>query len=70
MFEPSETGGYGVFVPALPGCYSQGETLEEAQRNIREAIELHVEALRNEGDPIHQETTRPVVARVRTRLAI
>ncbi len=44
VFEPSEDGGYTAHVPALPGCISEGETLEEARANIREAIELYLEA--------------------------
>lgn len=40
---PDEDGGYIVEVPSLPGCYSQGETEEEALANIREAIDLHIE---------------------------
>ena len=40
---PEEVGGYSVSVPALPGCHSQGETLEEAMANIREAAELWLE---------------------------
>jgi predicted RNase H-like HicB family nuclease len=36
-------GGYSVSVPALPGCYSEGDTLEEALANIREAIAVHLE---------------------------
>lgn len=43
LFEPSDEGGYTVYVPALPGCVSEGDTLEEARRNIREAIELYLE---------------------------
>lgn len=43
VFEPSDEGGYTVFVPALPGCVSEGDTLEEARANIREAIELYLE---------------------------
>ena len=42
-FAPSDEGGYTVYVPALPGCISEGDTLEEARRNIREAIELYFE---------------------------
>ena len=44
VFEPSDEGGYTVFVPALPGCISEGDTLEEARENIREAIALYLEA--------------------------
>ena len=43
LFEPSDEGGYTVHVPALPGCISEGDTLEDARRNIREAIELYLE---------------------------
>lgn len=42
-FTPEEEGGYSVYVPALPGCFSEGETFEEATANIREAIELYLE---------------------------
>jgi predicted RNase H-like HicB family nuclease len=45
VFEPSEEGGYTVYVPALPGCLSEGDTLEEARQNIREAIELYLEPI-------------------------
>ncbi|HEY3968293.1 MAG TPA: type II toxin-antitoxin system HicB family antitoxin [Planctomycetaceae bacterium] len=43
VFERSDDGGFTVLVPALPGCISEGETLDEARRNIREAIELYLE---------------------------
>ena len=52
LFEPSDEGGYTVYVPALPGCISEGDTLEEARHNIREAIELCLEPT---GDPIAPE---------------
>lgn len=44
VLEPSDEGGFTVWVPALPGCISEGETAEEAMKNIREAIELYLEA--------------------------
>ena len=43
VLEPSDEGGFTVFVPALPGCISEGETRDEAMANIREAIELYLE---------------------------
>ncbi|HQU45948.1 MAG TPA: type II toxin-antitoxin system HicB family antitoxin [Pirellulales bacterium] len=43
VFEQSDEGGYTAFVPTLPGCISEGDTLDEARRNIREAIELYLE---------------------------
>ena len=43
-----ETGGYIAFVPALPGCHTQGDGLEELMENIKEAIELYMETLTEE----------------------
>ncbi|MBS7644423.1 MAG: type II toxin-antitoxin system HicB family antitoxin [Candidatus Bathyarchaeia archaeon] len=43
-----ETGGYVAFVPALPGCHTQGDTLEELMENVKEAIELYLETLTEE----------------------
>jgi len=43
VLEPAEEGGYTVYVPALKGCISEGETREEALQNIKEAIELYLE---------------------------
>ena len=43
IFEPSEEGGFTVYVPSLPGCISEGDNLEEALKNIREAIDLFLE---------------------------
>jgi predicted RNase H-like HicB family nuclease len=40
-----ETGGYIAFVPALPGCHTQGDTLQELMENVKEAIELYLETL-------------------------
>jgi len=50
VLHPEKEGGYSAAVPALPGCYSQGDTLDEALANIREAAEGHLEAL-NERQP-------------------
>lgn len=43
-----ETGGYVALVPTLPGCHTQGDTLEELMKNIKEAIELYTETLSKE----------------------
>lgn len=48
VLEPSDEGGYTVYVPALPGCISEGDTVEEAMRNIREAIELYLEPVEDD----------------------
>jgi predicted RNase H-like HicB family nuclease len=51
----AEEGGYWAEVPALPGCFSQGETVEETLENIKEAIDLHIESLKEEGREIPVE---------------
>ncbi|MEM1167636.1 MAG: type II toxin-antitoxin system HicB family antitoxin [Cyanobacteria bacterium P01_H01_bin.35] len=48
VLEASEESGYTVYVPSLPGCISQGETIEEAMTNIQEAIELYLEPIEDE----------------------
>jgi predicted RNase H-like HicB family nuclease len=48
VLEPSEEGGYTILVPSLPGCISEGETVEEALTNIREAIELYLEPVEDD----------------------
>jgi predicted RNase H-like HicB family nuclease len=48
VLEPSEEGGYTVYVPSLPGCISEGDSIEEAMKNIREAIELYLEPVEDD----------------------
>jgi predicted RNase H-like HicB family nuclease len=52
LLEPDETGGYVATCPSLPGCYSQGETVDGALDNIREAIELCLEDMQAHGEVI------------------
>jgi predicted RNase H-like HicB family nuclease len=54
-YEEAKEGGYVAFVPSLPGCHTQGETLEETEQNVREAISLYVESLVAHGEPVPQE---------------
>jgi predicted RNase H-like HicB family nuclease len=49
---------WGAYIPDLPGCVSTGDTLDEVERNIREALQLHLEGLKSEGLPIPEPTTR------------
>ena len=51
ILEEGETS-FGAYVPDLPGCVAIGETREEAMELIREAIEFHVESLRENGEPV------------------
>jgi len=54
-----EEGGYTVTVPALPGCVTQGESLEEAIAMAKDAIRLYVESLRADGETIPEECEHP-----------
>lgn len=51
VLEPSDDGGFTVYVPALPGCISEGDTEAEALQNIHEAIELYLEPMDTEALP-------------------
>jgi predicted RNase H-like HicB family nuclease len=55
ILEHNESGGYTVTVPLLPGCISEGDTKKEALANIKEAIELYIESLQEDGEPIPTE---------------
>ena len=55
FYEEAEEGGYVAFVPALPGCHTQGDDLEEAEKNVKEAISLYLESLSAHGDPVPEE---------------
>ena len=55
VLHKAEEGGLWVEVPALPGCYSQGETADEALANVKEAIELYLETLIEEGKPVPRD---------------
>ena len=61
VLEPSEEGGYTIYAPALLGCISEGDTIDEALANIREAIELYLEPVDDdlvfEPDVIVEEVT-------------
>ena len=48
ILEPSDDGGHTVYVPALPGCLSEGNSKEEALKNIREAIVLYLEPVEDD----------------------
>jgi predicted RNase H-like HicB family nuclease len=50
----AEDEGYAAYSPTLPGCFSNGKTAEEAKRNIRDAIRLHIESLLAHGQPVPQ----------------
>ena len=64
VLEHESDGGYSVYVPALPGCASQGDSLEEAMANIREAIELYLWSLKEDGLPIPESDPELVIKEV------
>jgi predicted RNase H-like HicB family nuclease len=51
-------GNYGAYVPDLPGCVATGDTIEEVEREIQEAIQFHLEGLREDGLPIPEPSSR------------
>jgi predicted RNase H-like HicB family nuclease len=59
-----EDGGYSVAVPALPGCRTQGDTLQEALANAREAIQLYLEDVIADGEPVPEERAQPQLVQV------
>lgn len=48
VLEPSEEGGFTAYVPSLPGCISEGETIEDALANVQEAIALYLEPVEDD----------------------
>jgi len=68
LLSPDEVRGYSVTVPALPGCITQGDTVEECLTNAREAISVYVEELAASGDPVPEEITPPQLLRVTVEL--
>lgn len=64
LYPEPEDGGYSVLVPSLPGCVTQGETVEEALARAREAIAGHVATLEELGEDVPEEELPPLVAAV------
>jgi predicted RNase H-like HicB family nuclease len=54
----AEDKGYSAYSPSLPGCFSHGRTVEEARRNMREAIQQHLAALLAHGEPAPTRASR------------
>ena len=64
VLEPEQGGGYDVTVPALPGCFTRGNTLEECQERAVEAIEVHISGLQADGEPGPEEIGTPQLVAV------
>ena len=61
IIEQDEDGNFAASCPALPGCWSQGETRDEARRNITDAIQGYLESLKKHGDPIPPPISEDVI---------
>jgi len=61
IIEKGRESGYVVYAPALKGCVSQGKTKEQALKNIKEAMEVYIEALLEDGLPIPTEVGKDSV---------
>ncbi|MDI7248850.1 MAG: type II toxin-antitoxin system HicB family antitoxin [Bacillota bacterium] len=57
ILEREEDGGYHAFCPSLKGCHTQGDALDEAIQNVREAIEAYLESLKTHGEEVSAEDT-------------
>lgn len=64
VLEPEEGGGFAVMVPALPGCFTQGRTADEAIERAAEAIRVHIAGLEADGEPIPEEAAPARLVRV------
>jgi antitoxin HicB len=69
ILEPEENGGYSVHCPSLPGCSSQGNSIEEALENIQEAMRGWLKSGQKHGEPIPEETPEIVAEEIREILA-
>jgi len=69
LFEKSSTG-YGAYAPDLPGCVATGRTLEEARDRMAKAFEMHIWAMRGDGEEIPELGTRAFYRRDRTRTCV
>ena len=61
ILEKDEAGFYVVNVPALPGCFTQGKTKEEALENAKEAIESYIGSLKKHKEPIPEDVGEEVI---------
>ena len=62
VFEPQDEGGYYVYAPDLPGLHTQGDDLDDATENAREALALYIEGLREDGRSVDSGVVRRTLA--------
>ena len=61
VFEPADDGGFSAYFPDLPGCTSYGATLNEAKRNAKDALALHLYGLKKDGELVPAPSVTPEV---------
>ena len=64
IFEPAKEGGYVVYIPALPGCATQGETFEEAEVMAKDAIEGYLKTMQDLKEEIPIEPEKTVISKI------
>lgn len=69
VFEEAEEGGYTVYVPVLPGCISEGDSFEEAKKNIAEAITAYLESLAKDGEVVLDEERNFFIGKIEIPLS-
>jgi predicted RNase H-like HicB family nuclease len=52
VIEKANDGSYSAYVPDLPGCTTSGETVDEVKRNIKDAVDLYIDSLREHNEPV------------------
>ncbi len=68
IFEPAEEGGFVVYAPSLPGCHTQGETLDEAYQMAQDAILGYIETLQELQEEIPKEAENLIVAKIPVKI--
>ena len=63
VYEPAQVGGYIAYAPSLPGCNTEGDTIEEAEKNITEAVELYLEEIA-ESEQLESSHASPLIGPV------
>ena len=70
IFEPAPEGGYTVIIPALPGCVTEGDTLDEAREMAVDAIKCYCESLLKDGLPLPEDVELPEPIREELKVAV
>ncbi len=69
LFQPAQEGGYTVLVPSLPGCITEGDTLEEARAMAKDAIECYLESLVKDGLEVPAES-ESLIGKIRVKMEL